>query len=91
MAGFGGIVTFALSGGLPAAERFYDGLDLLVRAASLGGVESLVSLPVLTSHHGFTGEQLEAAGVDPGMVRVSLGVEDAGDILDDVDRALAAV
>jgi cystathionine beta-lyase/cystathionine gamma-synthase len=91
MTGFGGVVTFALPGGLPAAERFYDGLGLLARAASLGGVESLVSLPVLTSHHGFTGEQLEAAGVDPGMVRVSLGVEDASDILDDVDRALAVV
>ena len=91
MSGFGGIVSFVLEGGLAAAERFYDGLRLLARAASLGGVETLVSLPVHTSHYGYTDEQLEAAGVDPGMVRVSLGVEEAADILEDVDRALAGV
>jgi cystathionine beta-lyase/cystathionine gamma-synthase len=89
--GFGGIVSFVLAGGLPAAERFYDGLRLLARAASLGGVESLVSLPVHTSHYGLTDEQLRAAGVDPGTVRVSMGVEDAADILEDVDRALGGV
>jgi cystathionine beta-lyase/cystathionine gamma-synthase len=88
MSAFGGIVSFVLPGGLAAAERFYDGLELLARAASLGGVESLVSLPVHTSHHGYTEEQLRAAGIDPGMVRVALGVEDAADILADVDRAL---
>lgn len=91
MSGFGGVLAFVLEGGLPAAERFYDGLRLIARAASLGGVESLVSLPVHTSHHGYTEEQLRAAGVDPGMVRVSLGVEDADDLIADVDRALAAV
>jgi cystathionine gamma-synthase len=89
MSAFGGVVSFVLDGGLGAAERFYDGLSLIARAASLGGVESLVSLPVHTSHHGYTAAQLEAAGVDPGTVRVSLGVEDAADILEDVDRALA--
>jgi cystathionine beta-lyase/cystathionine gamma-synthase len=89
MSAFGGIVSFVLEGGLAAAERFYDGLTLVARAASLGGVETLVSLPVHTSHHGYTDEQLRAAGVDPGTVRVSLGVEDAADIVEDVDRALA--
>jgi cystathionine beta-lyase/cystathionine gamma-synthase len=78
-----------LRGGLPAAERFYDRLQLVARAASLGGVESLVSLPVHTSHHGFTPEQLEAAGIDPGMVRLSMGVEDAADIVADVEQALS--
>jgi len=91
MSGFGGIVSFVLYGGLPAAERFYDGLQLMARAASLGGVETLVSLPVHTSHHGFTDEQLRAAGIDPGMVRVSLGVEDAADLVADADAALAGV
>ena len=91
MSGFGGMVSFVLRGGLPAAERFYDGLQLMARAASLGGVETLVSLPVHTSHHGFTDEQMRAAGIDPGMVRVSLGVEDAADLLADADGALAAV
>jgi cystathionine beta-lyase/cystathionine gamma-synthase len=88
MSGFGGMVTFVPRGGLPAAERFYDGLRLVARAASLGGVETLVSLPVHTSHHGMTEEQLREAGIDPGMVRVSLGVEDADDIVADVERAL---
>ena len=91
MSGFGGIVSFVPKGGLAAAERFYDGLQLMARAASLGGVETLVSLPVHTSHHGFTDEQLRAAGIDPGMVRVSLGVEDAADLLADADAALAGV
>jgi len=91
MSGFGGMLSFVLEGGLPAAERFYDGLQLMARAASLGGVETLVSLPVHTSHHGFTDEQLRAAGVDAGMVRVSLGVEDAADLLADADSALSGV
>jgi cystathionine beta-lyase/cystathionine gamma-synthase len=90
MSGFGGMVTFVLAGGLPAAERFYDRLRLVARAASLGGVESLVSLPVHTSHHGFTSEQLAAAGIDPGMVRLSVGVEDVEDLMEDLDQALAA-
>jgi cystathionine beta-lyase/cystathionine gamma-synthase len=85
---FGGMLSFVVAGGLPAAERFYDGLQLVARAASLGGVESLVSLPVHTSHHGYTPEQLAAAGVDPGQVRVSLGVEDGEDIVADVENAL---
>jgi len=91
MSGFGGILAFVLHGGLPAAERFYDGLRLMARAASLGGVETLVSLPVHTSHHGYTDEQLKAAGVDPGAVRVALGVEDAADLIEDADRALEGV
>lgn len=90
MSGFGGVVTFVVGGGLAAAERFYDGLRLIARAASLGGVETLASLPVHTSHAGYTDEQLKAAGVDPGMVRIALGVEDAADIIQDVERALEA-
>jgi cystathionine beta-lyase/cystathionine gamma-synthase len=89
MSGFGGIVTLVLAGGLEAAERFYDRLALVARAASLGGVESLASLPVHTSHHGLSDEQLREAGVDAGMVRLSLGVEDPADLLADVERALA--
>jgi cystathionine beta-lyase/cystathionine gamma-synthase len=89
MSAFGGMVSFVPKGGLAAAERFYDGLKLAARAASLGGVETLVSLPVHTSHHGLTEVQLAEAGIDPGLVRVSLGVEDAADIIADVDQALA--
>jgi cystathionine beta-lyase/cystathionine gamma-synthase len=91
MRGFGSMLAFVLDGGLEAAERFYDGLGLIARAASLGGVETLVSLPVHTSHHGLTDDQLRAAGVDPGTVRVSVGVEDVEDLIADAERALRAV
>jgi hypothetical protein len=59
-------------GGLPSAERFYDGLRLMARAASLGGVETLVSLPVHTSHHGYS-EAAPGRRHRPGLVRVSRG------------------
>jgi len=91
MSAFGGVVGLELRGGIQSAERFYDGLKLMARAASLGGVETLVSLPVHTSHYGFSEAQLRAAGIDPGLVRVSLGVEDAADLIADAEAALAAV
>jgi cystathionine beta-lyase/cystathionine gamma-synthase len=89
MSAFGWMVTLVLEGGLAAAERFYDRLQLVARAASLGGVESLVSLPVHTSHYGLSEDELREAGIDLGMVRLSLGVEDADDVIADVERALA--
>ena len=91
MSAFGGVVAFVVRGGLAGAEKFYDGLSVVARAASLGGVESLVSLPVMTSHYGMTAAQLADAGVDPGSVRLSLGVEDAEDVIADVLRALESV
>jgi methionine-gamma-lyase len=90
MSAFGGMVTLVLAGGLPAAERFYDRLRLVARAASLGGVESLASLPLHTSHYGLPEEKLREAGIDPGMVRLSMGVEDTDDLIADVEQALAA-
>jgi cystathionine beta-lyase/cystathionine gamma-synthase len=89
MSGFGGMVTFDLDGQYERAARLFDRLALIKRAASLGGVESLASLPVLTSHWGHTDEQLRAAGVTRGMVRISIGLEDAKDVIEDLDQALA--
>ena len=89
MSGFGGMVTIDLDGQYERAARLYDRLKLIKRAASLGGVESLASLPVLTSHWGHTEEQLRAAGVTKGMVRISVGLEDAKDLTEDLDQALA--
>jgi cystathionine beta-lyase/cystathionine gamma-synthase len=88
MSGFGGVVCFDLEGRYDRAERFYDQCGVFKRAASLGGVESLVSLPVLTSQWGFTDEQLAAAGVTRGMVRLSVGLEDVTDLIGDLDGAL---
>jgi cystathionine beta-lyase/cystathionine gamma-synthase len=91
MSAFGGIVSLVVRGGLPAAERFFDATRLFARAASLGGVESLVSLSVHTSHAGYSAEELREAGVDPGNVRLSLGVEDSEDLIADVEQALDTI
>jgi len=89
MAGFGGMVCFDLDGRYDRAERFYDRLKIVKRAASLGGIESLISMPVLTSQWGHTEEQLRAAGVTKGMLRLSVGLEDVQDLIADLDQALS--
>jgi cystathionine beta-lyase/cystathionine gamma-synthase len=89
MRGFGGMVTFEVEGGLPAATRVIDRFGLIGRAASLGGVESVASLPVLTSQRGWPAEALRMAGVTDGMVRLSVGLEDTEDLIEDLDQALA--
>ncbi len=89
MTGFGGMVCFDLGGDYARACRCYDRLRIIKRAASLGGVESLMSLPVLTSQWGHTDEQLREAGVTRGMLRLSVGLEDASDLIADLDQALA--
>ena len=90
MLGFGGMVCFDLDGRYDRAERFYNRLQIVKRAASLGGIESLVSLPVLTSQWGHSDEQLRAAGVTKGMLRLSVGLEDVADLTADLDQALGS-
>lgn len=88
MTGFGGMVTFEVPGGLEGASRVFDRLQLMRRATSLGSVDSLVSLPVLTSHYNYSDEDLARAGVTAGMLRVSVGLEDVEDLVADLDQAL---
>ena len=88
MSGFGGMICIDLEGGEEAACRAFDRLKVISRAASLGGVESLCSLPVLTSHWGHGDDQLAAAGVTRGMMRISIGLEDPDDLLADLQQAL---
>lgn len=88
MKGFGAMMAFDLKGGLPAARRFCDRTRLFLLAASLGGVESLVVLPIYSSHYRMSLAELRAAGVEPGTVRVSIGLEDAGDLIEDLRQAL---
>ena len=88
MRGFGSMLAFDLKGGLPAARRFADRVQLFLLAASLGGVESLVILPIYSSHYHMNKEELDRAGVQPGTVRVSIGLEDAQDLIDDLQQAL---
>ena len=89
MTGFGGMVTIDLKGGQDAAFRAFDRLQVIKRAASLGGVETICSLPILTSQYGLTDEELEKAGVTKGMMRLSIGLEDAADLIDDLSQALS--
>lgn len=88
MAGRGGMVTIVVRGGLEGAKRFLHGLKLVQVAASLGGVESLASLPKETSHAHLNDEELAARGISPGMVRLSLGIEEPDDLLRDLSEAL---
>ncbi len=89
MRGFGTMLAFDLKGGLPAARRFCDRVQLFLLAASLGGVESLVILPIYSSHYNMSAEELKRADVSPGTVRVSVGLEDAKDLIADLKQALA--
>jgi cystathionine beta-lyase/cystathionine gamma-synthase len=89
MRGFGGMICVDVGGGQARAERFFDRLNVFRRAASLGGVESLCSLPVLTSQWGHTDAQLAEAGITRSMARLSVGLEDPQDLIDDVDHALS--
>ena len=88
MTGFGGMVTFEVNGGYDGARRLFDRLQIIRRAASLGGPESLISLPVLTSQYGLDDAQLAAAGVTRGMARLSVGLEHPDDLIADLDQAL---
>jgi len=88
MRGFGGVMCIDVGGGYERAARFFDRLTVFNRAASLGGVESLCSLPVLTSQWGHTEEELQRAGVTHSMARLSVGMEDAEDLIADLDQAL---
>jgi len=89
MLGFGAMMAFDMKGGLDAARRFCDRARIFLLAASLGGVESLVVLPIYTSHYGMSTKELRAASVEPGTIRVSIGLEDPEDLIEDLRQALA--
>jgi methionine-gamma-lyase len=85
----GGMLALELEGGREAGERFMDALELCARATSLGGVDTVVHHPASTSHRQYDAEQLAAAGISPGLLRLSIGCEDADDIVADLAQALA--
>lgn len=88
MEGFGGMVSLVLAGGGEAADDFMSRLRLALAAPSLGGVETLVSQPRYTSHVGLSVEEREAQGIPDGFVRLSVGIEDARDLIEDFEQAL---
>jgi methionine-gamma-lyase len=89
MSGFGSMLAFDMKGGIGAARRVCDRVQVFLLAASLGGVESLVVLPIYTSHYNMSAKELAGAGVSPGTIRVSIGLEDSRDLIDDLRQALA--
>ena len=91
MRGGGGMVTFEVEGTGEDARRVSEAMRLFTLATSLGGVESLVSIPVLTSHAMISADQREKMGVTEQMVRLSVGIENADDLIADLEHALEAV
>lgn len=88
MKGFGGMINVAVRGGKKEAMKVTDNLEIALNATSLGGVETLVSLPIITSHVWLTPEELARANVVPSMLRISVGLENPEDLMADFDQAL---
>lgn len=91
MSGFGGVVSFTIRGNLETTSRFIDTLQIPLLATSLGGVESLVSQPALMSYFDLSSEERMAIGIRDNLVRLSVGIEDAADLIADLDQALCVV
>jgi cystathionine gamma-lyase len=89
MQGFGGMVTAILKGGLEESRRFLERVEIFSLAESLGGVESLIEHPAIMTHASLPAAQREALGIGEGLVRLSVGVEDADDLVADLAQALA--
>ena len=86
--GGGGVLSFTVRGGYEAVARVHDALRLVARASSLGGVESLASIPVISSHRNATDAELRTQGIGRGTLRVSVGLEDPDDLVADLLQAL---
>ena len=87
--GFGGMIAFGIKGGLAAGKKFIDSLQLISHLANVGDAKSLAIHPASTTHSQLSPQQLTEAGIDEGMIRLSIGIEHVDDIIADIDRALA--
>ncbi len=86
----GGMISFELAGGLPAAKAFLESLRVFVCAESLGGVESLAEHPAIMTHASVPADVRKTLGIGDGLIRLSVGLEDEGDLSDDLDRGFQA-
>lgn len=84
----GGIVTLEVKGGIERAKKFVDSLSMLSITANLGDTRTIVTHPASTTHSKLTEEERNKVGITPGLIRISLGLENANDILDDIENAL---
>ncbi|KHO62737.1 methionine gamma-lyase [Thermoanaerobacter sp. YS13] len=91
MRGFGAIISFEIEGGTKNLEKFISNLRLCQLAVSLGDTETLVEVPSLMTHRGYPKEKLEESGFTESMVRISVGLEDYNDIIEDLDQALKQI
>jgi cystathionine gamma-lyase len=91
MDGFGGMLSIRLKGGFEAAKRFCERLELFTLAESLGGVESLVNHPAVMTHASIPPERRALLGIGDELVRLSVGVEDIGDLRSDLNAALSQI
>ena len=89
--GFGGVLSFELQGGRRAAERFLKAVTLPVTAPSLGGVESLITIPATTAHAGMAANDRHELGISDGLIRLSVGIEATEDLMEDFEAALKVV
>jgi O-acetylhomoserine (thiol)-lyase len=84
------LLTFGIKGGYEAGVKFYDALQMFLRLVNIGDVKSLAAHPASTTHRQLEGDELEAAGVTPDMIRLCIGIEDIEDIIADLEQALAS-
>ncbi len=87
--GYGGMISFEMRDGVPAARNLMKKLKICSSAPSLGGIESLITLPIDTTHASLTPDERKKMGIPEGLVRLSVGIEDPEDLIEDFQRALA--
>ncbi|OYZ24708.1 MAG: cystathionine gamma-synthase [Bdellovibrio sp. 28-41-41] len=87
MLGFGGMITFFIKGGLPAARKFLESVEIFALAESLGGVESLVEHPAIMTHASVPADKRKELGIDDSLIRLSVGIEDIDDLIKDLEKA----
>ncbi len=87
--GCGGMISFELKAGEETAEKLIENLTIPLYAPSLGGVETLIILPAKTSHAGLTSEERKSIGITDGLVRLSVGIENTDDLIDDFKNVLS--
>ncbi len=91
MSGFGGMMSFEVKGGLSAGKRVAESTQIFALAESLGGVESLIGHPATMTHAAIPAEQRRAIGLNDGLIRLSVGIEDSEDLIADLEQALTQV
>ena len=91
MKDFGGMLSFEVKGGKPAGMKLVNSLKMITVAVSLGDAETLIEHPASMTHSTYTAEELEASGIPAGLIRLSVGLENAEDIIADLDQALASL